>query len=467
MNTRQLLEKRSKIVAQLRDMQDTADATADGAMTPEQTAAFEALKAALSQLEETLTRRASIEEAERRSAGTPLGGGTGDNRLDYELRRFSITRAIAAAAGLNVDASREREISQELARRAGRPFNGIAVPVAALSRQREQRVITTESYGAPGSSLPGGWAGGAGGALIATNLDAEQYVDLLRANLRIRSLGARYITGLVGNVDLPRLAQAAAAGWVAENTPLPMSDEQFDKVPLRPKHAGAIVEFSRNMLMQSSPAIEELVRGDLAAVLARVLDSAAIAGTGLNNDPVGILNAPGVAIVPAGGNGTTLPNGSSLVFTAISDLIGAVQAANAMGDAMGFLTNTQVRQTASKALNGMGQPVGLETFFQGERLEFSNLVPNTLAKGTGANLSALIYGNWSDLAVGVWSELDILVNPYAETAYAKGNVQVRAMMTVDIALRHPQSFAAMVDINTTQGALLYAGELLNGGTGTI
>ena len=78
---------------------------------------------------------------------------------------------------------------------------------------------------------------------------------------------------------------------------------------------------------------------------------------------------------------------------------------------------------------------------------FSNVVPSNLTKGTASGIcSALVYGNWSELLIGLWSELDVLVNPYSETAYSKGNVQVRAMMTVDIAVRHPASFAAILDL---------------------
>ena len=59
---------------------------------------------------------------------------------------------------------------------------------------------------------------------------------------------------------------------------------------------------------------------------------------------------------------------------------------------------------------------------------------------------AIIFGTWSDLLVGFWSELDVLVNPYESTAYSKGNVQVRAMATCDVALRHVESFAFADDV---------------------
>ena len=434
MNTRQMLERRAKLVRELRELQDAADSSSNGGMSEEQASAFDKLKAALADLEDAMGRRAMIEEAERRMAGTPVASA--DRAFDRQLHDFSIVRAIAGAAGMDVDAAREREVSQEIARRSGRKFEGIAIPVQALRRPAERRdVISTTTP-----------ATGPGGNLIATLLDGSQYIDLLRAALVIRQLGARVLTGLTSNVDIPRMTQSAAVGWVAENQALNFSNEGFDKISLRPKHAGAIVEMSRNMLQQSTPDIEQLVRGDLAAVLARALDSAAIYGDGTANNPVGILHTPGIGVFPLG------PNGAPITYDAIADLMGLVLNANVMGDDMGFLGNTKVRQHVAKMLNLQGQPLGFDTIFEGQPQAWSNLVPSNLTKGTGTNLSALIYGNWSDLILGFWSELDVLVNPYADGPYQKGNIWVRAMMTCDIQVRHPESFAAVTDINTNAAA---------------
>ena len=176
------------------------------------------------------------------------------------------------------------------------------------------------------------------------------------------------LTGLTSNLNIPRLARAASVGWTAENTPLPVTDEAFDKISLRPKHAGAIVELSRNMLQQvASPDIEQLVPSDLAAVRARALDSAAIYGDGLSFNPVGILRTPGVPVLSLG------PNGAPRNYDAIADLMGLPMNANAMGENMGFLGNTKVRQHVAKMLNLQGQPLGFETIFDGAPQAWSNL----------------------------------------------------------------------------------------------
>ena len=79
----------------------------------------------------------------------------------------------------------------------------------------------------------------------------------------------------------------------------------------------------------------------------------------------------------------------------------------------------------------------------GRRPEVGNRVPSNLTKGSGTNLSAVIYGNFADLLIGMFGQLEILVDPY--TDFAKGTTGVRALQTIDIAVRHAESFAAMQD----------------------
>jgi HK97 family phage major capsid protein len=195
------------------------------------------------------------------------------------------------------------------------------------------------------------------------------------------------------------------------------------------------------MLLQPSLSIEGLLQDDMARMLAVALDTAAVAGTGTSNQPRGIINTSGVGSVAMG------TNGAALTYDAVADLVGQVADTNAELGRIAFLANTKVRRAAAKLKDSQNRPLGQAVVFQGLPAAFSNIVPSNLTKGTSNGIcSALVYGNWSELLVGVWSELDILVNPYESTAYSKGNVQVRAMMTVDIAVRHQASFAAILDI---------------------
>jgi len=66
----------------------------------------------------------------------------------------------------------------------------------------------------------------------------------------------------------------------------------------------------------------------------------------------------------------------------------------------------------------------------------------------GLKLCIEIFELGHRLAFPQWgSPLDILVNPYG-SSYAAGNVEIRAMSSLDIGIRHPESFAVMKDALT-------------------
>jgi len=426
MNLRELQEQRHHTVVEMRAVLDKAELEKRD-LTADEAARFDSLKAEAAKTEAAIQRQTTLDDSERRAVGRPVNG-TGDQNFDMELRNFSVVRAIAGAAGLRVDDGREKELSAELERRSGRKAEGVMVPYQVM----ERRVLTT--------ALP---AGGPGSNVIATDFRGDLFIDRLRAAMVVRRLGARVLTGLVGNLAIPALSASATAGWVAENTALTPSDPEFRQVGLTPKHAGGIVEMSRNMLMQSSPDVESLVRDDLALILAEAVDSVAVVGGGAN-EPSGILATSGIGDVAMGATG------GAPTWAKVLDLIAELENADTTGKA--FLTNPSVVKKCRQTLKDAGIPgylMDAPDDLAGYPLASTTLVPSDLTKSTGTGLSALIFGNFTDLIIGFWSELDILVNPFESTAYSKGNVSVRAMMTLDLAVRHPESFAAIKDIATS------------------
>ena len=415
-----MLARKAALATELRAINDKP-AGDNGDLSTEQRGRWDAVKAELDGLEARIARQTLVDDLDRRTPGEPLDGTRGN-----DLPEVGLLDAIRAQMGAtDAAAGRAREVSQELARRSGRSPEGIYWNMG----QAEYRTLTTTTPPA-----------GPGGNLVPTNYRPDLFIDRLRNATKVRALGATVLSGLTGNVVIPRRTGSVVAQWVNENSPLTPTDQTFDGVQLSPKHCGAMTDWSRNMIQQASPDVEALARADMAAVLGEALDAAAINGTGVAPQPRGILNTPGIGTNPLG------TNGGALSYDAITDLMGTIADANAT--ASGFLTNTRVFRASAKLKDTSNKPFGTAAVFQGARVELSNLVPSNLTKGTGTNLSALIYGNWADLMIGVWSELDILVNPYLGGSYERGNVSIRAMMTVDVAVRHPESFAAIKDIAT-------------------
>ena len=187
-----------------------------------------------------------------------------------------------------------------------------------------------------------------------------------------------------------------------------------------------------------------LIRNDFVALLADAIDTAAIKGSGSSNQPTGILNTSGIGSV-AGGT-----NGASPTLDHLLDLKKEIAVDNAYVATCGFLTNAKVESVLGKLKDSQGQYFlslfGAElsrSQIAGRRFEVSNNVPSNLTKGSGSNLSAVVYGNFSDLLIGLFGTLEILVNPYAD--FAKGTTGIRALQSIDIAVRHAESFAAMQD----------------------
>lgn len=354
-----------------------------------------------------------------------------------DVKRYSILRAARALS--NGDwrgAELEREASDEIAKRVGNPARGFYVPLdiqmAKIDGQRDL-TLTTPS-------------GAAGSNLRPTQHLGSSFIELLRNRQVVRAAGARTLSGLVGNIAIPKQTAAATAYWVAENVAPTESAQSFGQLTLAPKTVGAFTDISRLMLLQSDPSVEALVRDDLAKVLAIAIDLAAIKGTGSSGQPTGVLNTSGIGSVALG------TNGAAPTWASVVNLWKEVAIDNADMGTLSYMTNAAA---VAKMLVTPKQSSGVEGNFIANRRDelagfpmwMTNQVPSNLTKASGSSLSAMIFGNWAELLIGEWGVLDILTDPY--TGGAAGTLRIRLLMTVDLGVRHAQSFSAITDMVTT------------------
>ncbi|WP_288319802.1 phage major capsid protein [uncultured Parasutterella sp.] len=353
-----------------------------------------------------------------------------------ERSNFSLVRALnAAMTGDWSKAGFEREVSQTLAKRSGRETSGFFMP-SDITMQRD--------------TMPGYVVGQAtqGGNLVENELRTGSFIDLLRAKAMVTRMGATVISGLVGNVEIPRQTGASTTYWLAENGKPTESNAVFDKVALKPKTIGAISSVSRNLLLQSSMNVEAFVRNELAVSLALGIDLAALCGSGTNNEPTGIANVPGICTVEGG------ENGAALTFDHLIDMETQVATENADVTNMYYLCNAATIGFLKKIKNSSGdyiwKPIteAVRNGFPGEVNGYavgrSNQVRGGLTKGTATTCNEIYFGNWADLLVGEWGFLEIDVNRYGDS-WKSGGVEIRALQSIDIAVRHPKSFCLFSD----------------------
>lgn len=376
-------------------------------LTPEGQTKFDALKAEIVNLEGQEGRASFVEDMERRSLVAPVDKSY--NSLENSVSIMEVIRAQMEGRALSGAAA---EYQTETERRTGRKAEGAFVPMAAL----EKRVSTTGSA-----------------AQIATNDNRpDQYIDAMRNSLLARRLGVRVLSGLQGSLTIPKYGTGTTVGWVAENTALSSSDMTFSSVALTPKHAGGMTELSRQLIQQSSPDIEQLVRDDLSFMLAQAIDSALIIGGG-TNQPVGILSTAGIQTSSL----------ATLSWAGIVAMLQKLELVNATPNAWLMGVNPKAK------LMSMVDSTGLPANFlnNGQMTNIPAYSTNQLVDKIGApNKGRVLLGDFSQVLLGIWSELDVLVNPYDSVAYARGGVMVRAMSTVGLAVRNPAAFVLADDV---------------------
>src|SRR5437868_4427673 len=209
-----------------------------------------------------------------------------------ETQRFSLARAIVACKDQNwKDAGFELDCSRAIAQKLGKVAEPTKfyVPFEVMERSIDPSALQAKRDLSVGSA-------GNGGYLVST--DNQGFIEILRNRSVAFRMGARRLSGLQGNVTVPRQSAAATAYWLGtESTQTTESQQTFVQMALTPKTAGAYTEVSRLLLLQSSPAAEGIVTDDLAQVVAIAADLAVLSGSGSGGQPTGILNSSGIGSV--------------------------------------------------------------------------------------------------------------------------------------------------------------------------
>lgn len=412
MNLTAIREARTIRVAEARNLITTAEA-AKRSLSDQESERFDAIKGEIESLEKQEQRAAFIAEAERQMPGQAIAGN-GDAGFAQLEKRVSLMRCLQAATEGRALSGVENEYNVEMRRRTGRAPQGFYLPMAAL----ETRVNTTTSAA----------------NLVPEDHRADQYIGPLRNALLARRLGVRLLTGLRGNVEIPKHGNSTTSGWVAENSGLSPSDMTFGNVALTPKHVGSLSEMSRQLIQQSDPSVEMLLREDMSFSLAKAIDSALIMG-GTANEPSGVIDTLG-----------GVPNATlaTPTWAEVLQMVERVEMDNAISPSHVWLTTPQGKAKLAGTLKVSGDAgagyLYADGMMAGYPLWSTNQVPDS------SDAQGIIFGDWSQVILGIWSELDVLVNPFESTAYAKGNVQIRAMATCDIGIRHIEAFAFADDL---------------------
>jgi HK97 family phage major capsid protein len=310
----------------------------------------------------------------------------------------------------------EYEISRELEKKFERKPQGIFIPHDVMVGDMIQHAARTLTAASGGASV------------VGTDHLAGSFIELLRARVVLQRMGVLTLTGLQGDVSIPRQTGAATGGWLSSETAAAVeTDQSFDSVTLTPKNAYADTKFSRQLLLQANPSIEGLVLADLIAVMARVIDLGGINGSGASGQPTGLLNTSGVGTV----------DGTSIGWAGVVEFETDVGESNADDLAsLYWLMRPSVRglmKTRNKDA-GSGIFVMENNMMNGYPSEITTQMP----------VNNLVFGAFSQMIMGFWGVLDLLINPflYANNRY----VAIHSTQTTDIGVRHAAAFSKSTNV---------------------
>ena len=311
-------------------------------------------------------------------------------------KRFSLVRSIRNlvnnSAMNDVDAAVIAEGNKE-ERKAGINFQG----QIQLPSQRAAVTVTAE-----------------GEDVVATDL--FDILKPLRAKNVLSQAGAKFMSGLVGNVQVPVMSKSNVT-WEGETAAAKDGAGTFSHVTLSPKRLTAFVDISKQMIAQDSVDVENAIREDLVNAINSKLEETVLgAATGSATQPAGIF--------------ATIKPTAVADFAALVNKESDVEDANVIGECKYILSNK-----AKAALRSMSKGT------KSTQLVYENgSVDGTVALNT-SNIAGknYVYGDFSNLAIGSWGGVDLTVDPY--TKAADGMIRIVVNMYVDAQVLRSAAFA--------------------------
>ena len=347
------------------------------------------------------------------SNDTPLETPAEIGLTKSETRKFSILKAINALSNptdrrAQEAAAFEFECSNAAQEAYGRTAQGVMLPAEVMA-DWSQRDLSA----------------GSDGDLIGEDYRGGSFIDALRNNSAVMPL-ATNLNGLSGDVKIPKKTGTSTAAFISsEGGAAGESEMTIGNVSLTPKTLGAYTDMTRQLMIQGSLDVENLVRNDLAQSMAIAIDDAALEGSGSSGNPTGITNTSGI-------NTVTLTSAAAPTWAEIVELESSISADNALMGRLAYIvhpTNWGTLKTTAKD-SGSGIFVGAGSEMNGYPVVVS---PQLTANN-------YVFGNFSDLLIGFFGGLDIVTDPYSNST--SGTVRVVALQSVDCAVRHAVSFCS-------------------------
>lgn len=309
-------------------------------------------------------------------------------KMTKEFRLIKAINDIANNRSVDETAQAVVKAGAEEMRKAGVSYGGqIQLPTSEL---RSPITVTAE-----------------GEDVVATEI--YDILEPLRAKNVLVAAGAKFITGLVGDVQVPSMS-AGNVTWEGETASAKDGGQTFTAVKLSPKRLTAYVDISKQFLVQDSKSAEALIRQDIINAINSKLEATILgSAVGTTTQPAGIFNGKSKKTIAS--------------FKDVCDLEAVIEDANVIGECKYVMSNK-----AKAALRNMAKSAkSTELVMEGGAID-GTAVLNT----SNVEEQNVVYGDFSNLAIGQWGSIDLLVDPYTKAADGQVRLVVNAFFDAKV-----------------------------------
>lgn len=314
--------------------------------------------------------------------------------MNTQFRLIKAINDIANNRSLDSVANAVINKGTEEMRKSGLSYGGqIQLPVEEL-----RAAITVESEGED---------------IVATDL--YSIIEPLRAKNVLVNAGAKFLTNLVGDVQVPVMG-ASNVNWEGEVSDAKDGAGAFSSVKLQPKRLTAYIDISKQFLVQDSVSAEALIRQDLINAINSKLESTILGSETGANQPSGMFN---------GITASTIAD-----FKGLCDLEAAIEDANVVGECKYVMSNK-----AKAAFRNMAKSTkSTQLVMEGGMIDGTPVLNTSNLEGKN-----FIYGDFSNLAIGQWGAIDLTIDPFSKAA--QGQVRLVINAYFDAKVLRPEAFA--------------------------
>jgi HK97 family phage major capsid protein/HK97 family phage prohead protease len=316
------------------------------------------------------------------------------NKKEHNImeKQFSLLRAIRAIANnqkLNdVDAAVINAGAQEF-RKAGVEFGG-QIQLPNMIENRAAITVAAE-----------------GEDVVAT--DIYDILTPLRARNVLVQAGAKFMTGLVGNVQVP-IMSASNVSWEGETASAQDGAGTFTNVTLSPKRLTAYIDISKQFLVQDGVGAEAVIREDLIKAINSKLESTILgSAAGTTTQPAGIFYGNTPATVADFGD--------------VCDVEAGIEEANVIGE-LKYIVSPKTKAVLRgmiKGQNGTGMVYENDSVDGTPALVTTNVAQNKY-----------VVGDFANLAIGQWGAIDLTVDPYTKAADGQVRLVINAFFDAKV-----------------------------------